>query len=408
MPGPAAPKFAVIDVETTGFSYNAHHRIIEIGVVLLDSALRPEQHWETLLNPNRDLGPVHVHGIRGRDVLDAPEFPDIADELASLLEGRILVAHNAVFDTGFIASEFGRLGAEVGDLSPSSICTMRLAPHALGSIGRGLDACCSAAGIVNARAHAALDDAIATAQLFGFMSSHAHVRTEVYSRIPLIRPPFTRAVGRQIRALKKRATQTDSPPPSDWIAQIAATMPRVPVGLAEECYLAVLDRALTDRYLSGDEREELLALASALSLDRSAILQLHSRYLDTMTKLALADGVVTDEKHVELTAVATQLGLSRATQALPTAVTPASSTLPTMNLNPGDRVTFTGDMVVPREEWERRSQEKGLDVGGVTKKSRLVISADPDSLSGKAKKARDYAVPIVDEDTFALLLGAMH
>lgn len=401
------PKFAVVDVETTGFSYSTHHRIIEMGVVLLGSDLKPEQHWETLLNPNRDLGPLHVHGIRGKDVLDAPEFVDIADELATLLEGRILVAHNAVFDTGFIASEFGRLGVEVGDLSMSSICTMRLAPHVLGATARGLDACCAAAGIVNTQAHAALADATATAQLFGLLSNHDHVRTEIYSRAPLTRPAVTRVAGRPLRPLKKRTTTAETAPPSGWIAHIAATMPRVPVGPAEECYLAVLDRTLDDKYLTGDEKEELLALATALSLDRAVVLELHSRYLDTMTKLALADGVVTDDEHAELNAVASQLGLVDGSQVTATTGAPASTSAPGIELNAGDRVTFTGDMIVPREEWERRAKEKGLDIGGVTKKSKLVIAADPDSLSGKAKKARDYAVPIIGEDAFALLLGAM-
>ena len=133
----ATPKFAVVDVETTGLSYNAHHRIIEIGVVLLDSSLRPEQHWETLVNPNRDLGPTRVHGIRARDLRDAPEFSDIAHELADLLDGRILVAHNAMFDSGFVSAEYRRLGVQMGDLAASSVCTMQLAPRVLRGVGRG-------------------------------------------------------------------------------------------------------------------------------------------------------------------------------------------------------------------------------------------------------------------------------
>lgn len=397
----------MVDVETTGLSYNSHHRVIELGVVLLDSDLRPELQWETLVNPDRDLGPAKVHGIRGRDVLDAPAFADVADELASLLEGRILVAHNAPFDTGFIASEFSRLGAELGDLSQSSICTMRLAPHAFGPVGRGLDVCCSAAGIVNARAHAALSDAIATAQLFGFMSQYAPVRSEVYARIPLARPSLPRATGRVPKPIKPRSASAEVSTPNGWIAQIATSMPRVPVGPAEESYLAVLDRALADRHLSGDEKQELVAVASALSLDRSAVYQLHQRYITSLTTLALADGVISDDEHAEITSVGMQLGLvtphaTTATHTDPTATAPID-----LALSPGDRVTFTGDMAVPRDEWERRSREKGLDVGGVTKRSKLLAAADPDSLSGKAKKARDYGVQIVSEESFARLLGAM-
>ena len=36
----------------------------------------------------------------------------------------------------------------------------------------------------------------------------------------------------------------------------------------------------------------------------------------------------------------------------------------------------------------------------------LLVAADPDSLSGKARKARDYDIPIVGEAALARLTGA--
>ncbi|WP_295647531.1 exonuclease domain-containing protein [uncultured Dietzia sp.] len=402
----ATPKFAVVDVETTGLSYNAHHRIIEIGVVLLDSSLRPEQHWETLVNPNRDLGPTRVHGIRARDLRDAPEFSDIAHELADLLDGRILVAHNAMFDSGFVSAEYRRLGVQMGDLAASSVCTMQLAPRVLRGVGRGLEACCAAAGIINERAHAALSDADATARLFGFLSRDGSVRAEVHSRTPLLRPSYSPDPARAARTLKRRSEAQPPESPGGWVSRIAAAMPRDPVGPAEEYYLAVLDRALDDRHLSGEEKGELLSVAEALSLDRAVVVELHHRYLDTMNELALADGIVTPEERAELDLVASQLGLSD--DPVPE-VEPSTEVEPPpgISLRRGDRVTFTGETVTPRSEWERRAKDQGLDVGGVTKKSALVVAADPDSMSGKAKKARDYGVPIVGESAFALLIGSM-
>ena len=41
----------------------------------------------------------------------------------------------------------------------------------------------------------------------------------------------------------------------------------------------------------------------------------------------------------------------------------------------------------------------------VTRKVKLVAAADPDSLSGKARKARDYGIPIVDEAGLAAILA---
>jgi DNA polymerase-3 subunit epsilon len=74
-------------------------------------------------------------------------------------------------------------------------------------------------------------------------------------------------------------------------------------------------------------------------------------------------------------------------------------------LDPGDLLVFTGEMALPRSEWEQRAEAAGLvPWRSVTKKVRLVMAADPDSLSGKARKAADYGIPIVTEEAFAVML----
>ncbi len=60
----------------------------------------------------------------------------------------------------------------------------------------------------------------------------------------------------------------------------------------------------------------------------------------------------------------------------------------------------------PRDEWIGDLAARGLAVWpGVTKKVRLVVAADPDSQSGKARKARDYDIAIVDEAGLISLLA---
>ena len=52
----------VIDCETTGLGSN--DRIIEIAVLTLDPRTwEPTDEYETLINPERDIGPVGIHGI---------------------------------------------------------------------------------------------------------------------------------------------------------------------------------------------------------------------------------------------------------------------------------------------------------------------------------------------------------
>ena len=74
-------------------------------------------------------------------------------------------------------------------------------------------------------------------------------------------------------------------------------------------------------------------------------------------------------------------------------------------LDPGDMVVFKGEMSVPRPVWEKRAEAAGLVTRSAeTKKVKLVVAADPDSLSGKARKAADYGIPIVTEEAFAAML----
>ncbi|CAM5434230.1 DEDDh family exonuclease [Streptomyces tanashiensis] len=95
--------YAVVDVETTGLALD--DRIVSAAVYRLDAQGNVEDHWYTLVNPERDPGPVWIHGLTS-DVLEgAPLFPEIAAEFAARLDGRVLVAHNAMFDWQMIARE---------------------------------------------------------------------------------------------------------------------------------------------------------------------------------------------------------------------------------------------------------------------------------------------------------------
>ncbi|WP_447004935.1 exonuclease domain-containing protein [Saccharothrix isguenensis] len=74
----------------------------------------------------------------------------------------------------------------------------------------------------------------------------------------------------------------------------------------------------------------------------------------------------------------------------------------------GDRVVFTGQMDSPRDEWIDRAASFGLvSQGYVTKATRVLVAADPFTLSSKAQRARAYRVPIVSEEDFAGMLGRL-
>ena len=84
--------------------------------------------------------------------------------------------------------------------------------------------------------------------------------------------------------------------------------------------------------------------------------------------------------------------------------TDAPVVLSAAGLHLGDRVVFTGDMATPRASLEALALESGLRVtSGVSRKTTLVVAADPHSQSGKARSARENHVRMVSEQVFLQL-----
>lgn len=117
------PSYVVLDLETTGGSASGD-RVTEIAAVRFDNGLETHR-WSTLVNPGVPI-PGFIQALTGIDdalVADAPGFKAVADHLLALLDGSVLVAHNASFDHGFLRGEFTRLGQ---DLRVPTLCTVRL------------------------------------------------------------------------------------------------------------------------------------------------------------------------------------------------------------------------------------------------------------------------------------------
>jgi ATP-dependent Lhr-like helicase len=170
-PAPATPAryeigalpYAVIDVETTGLD-PLRDRIIEISIHRLNGDGTPHSSYTTILYNDSGPGPTQIHGLTAGDLAGAPTFPDIAGDVAELIEGAVLVAHNAMFDSAMLLSEFARAGAAPDDLL--ILCTLDLARR-FGSDRRSLTLadCAEAEGLPLTRAHSAEHDARAAATL---------------------------------------------------------------------------------------------------------------------------------------------------------------------------------------------------------------------------------------------------
>lgn len=110
-----------------------------------------------------DPGNIRVHGIYPGDVDREPEFPTVWAELAPLVEGRVLLAHNAAFDTGVLVDTLQAYGLRVPELR--TVCTLAAARRVWPYLPRhGLHDVAAHLGI-EFRHHHALEDAEASAAI---------------------------------------------------------------------------------------------------------------------------------------------------------------------------------------------------------------------------------------------------
>jgi DNA polymerase III subunit epsilon len=186
-----------------------------------------------------------------------------------------------------------------------------------------------------------------------------------------------------------------------------------------------------DRRVTAEESGALLKTAQEWGLTRGKVFEAHHKYLSTLVRAALADSVVSSHERTDLELVCDLLGLHRAAlDALlsagndPSAITLArtverlsrAATAPpprTIAELRGRSVCFTGTFlgrlrgqVVTRDQVEQMALEAGMDVRkSVTKKLDLLVASDTESLSSKAKRARELGVQVIEESAFWRALG---
>src|SRR5215213_7279502 len=121
----AGAEFLCVDTETNGRAGELCE-ITEVGAVLVGGGELHER-YESLVRVERPLsrGIERFTGITQAMVDTAPPPAEVLPRLASMLAGRVLVAHSASFDRRVLAQAFERAG--LGWPDPPSLCTVALA-----------------------------------------------------------------------------------------------------------------------------------------------------------------------------------------------------------------------------------------------------------------------------------------
>lgn len=373
----------MIDTETTGFSRS--DRIVEFACVTVVGDEVVDE-YETLIQPNRDPGPVHVHGITPSMLQSAPEFHAVFGDIAARLDGAVLVAHNISFDLRMIAQEVDRLGRSTFDPG-NGVCTLEFTGKKLALAARD-------AGLEQPQ-HTALGDARVSV---GLLLEHRKVvgastlwpatcRGVGSSSGLTVRRPDAKA---RVGSLHNLALHVD------WPANIVKE---------EALYLDVLDRCLDDGVLEDHEILWLDATADALQVSEVDRIRLHSHYYELLKAQILADGIVTAEEAGMSQLVAKALAL------VPHEFQTVLSSQDSASLPLGSRVCFTGEAIVNGTRVDRETLEIAAEAAGllpvprVTKKCDSLVAADPRSRSSKADYARKLGLPIIGIEEFLLEIG---
>ena len=109
---PLEGEFVAFDIETTGL-YAATDEIIEIAAVLIRNGEFCGS-YHSYVNPGREIPAkiTQLTGITDADVAEAPSIEPVLTEFLNFAGSRVLAAHNASFDMGFISAACEKYGKE--------------------------------------------------------------------------------------------------------------------------------------------------------------------------------------------------------------------------------------------------------------------------------------------------------
>lgn len=409
--------YSIVDVETTGLFPNGNDRVIEIAIINMDSEGKIKNEFETLINPGRDLGPTNIHKITASMIKKAPTFNDIAGDVLDLLAGNIIVGHNVRFDYNFLNCEFKRINTILPEAS--CICTLNLVRKVDPSIPSGKLGCvCDYFNIPIENQHCAYSDCLATTRLFRlFLQEYSKESILRTLSKPIEKEQWPKLPCKNI--MYKRDHYLNSKDDTNYLADLVGRLPILGdhQNDGEIEYLNLLDEILADRLISQNESQRLFEIAVEYGISKDKALFLHNSYFMNLIRVALIDRIITDVEMRDLIQVSKLLNLSQEDvkrhiiEGQKTAT--ASQLVQNKKDFVGKSVCFTGTlnscckgMPITREVAQKIAMEHGLIVkNGVTKGLDYLVVADPETMSGKAKKAREYQTVILAEQAFWNMLG---
>ncbi len=168
-------EFVVVDLETSGLDLSSDEILSFAAVPVRSGRVIPAEMVTTLMRPKRPPAPVgiRIHGLRDADLRDQLPLEQQLDLITDALSGRILVAHAAWIERGFLT----RVLPPERPLTAHVIDTMTLGQAVLAADGIAcpesppLGFLAHSLNLPVHRPHHADGDALTTAQVFIALAS---------------------------------------------------------------------------------------------------------------------------------------------------------------------------------------------------------------------------------------------
>lgn len=159
--------YTVFDTETTGLEPSNGDEIIQIGAArIVNNRLLRQEVFDQIIDPECPLKPesIPIHGISEDMVRGKPNIDVVLPSFFEFCEDTVLIAHNAAFDMRFLQLKEERTGIR---FSQPVLDTLLLSAVAQpNQESHRLDVILERLGINIESRHNALEDAIATAEVF--------------------------------------------------------------------------------------------------------------------------------------------------------------------------------------------------------------------------------------------------
>jgi DNA polymerase-3 subunit epsilon/ATP-dependent DNA helicase DinG len=247
--------YVALDLEMTGLD-SRRDTIMEVGAVRfrisLDSGViraRVLEQWESLVNPGRPI-PIQVQqltGITQEEVMRAPRFTQVINQVRRFVGQHPLVGHNVRFDLDFLRNhDLSLSNLAVDTFELAGILMPHAARYSLGKLGQTL-------GLPDISCHRALDDAMATKDLFVALLQHA-------SELPL-------PVLQELNRLAERVDWSLKGVFRDVERGLAHTAFGGAIGQQLAAQLGSREDALGPLFATEQEEEELIPAAQPRALD---------------------------------------------------------------------------------------------------------------------------------------------